>query len=232
MWLGVRSIPLGKETRNAWNDCGVRFVKRSNNTNTRIHRLVEQGNVRGIINLGSLDIECSNLDVPVFNRPDSIRAISHPVALRRTLDEFIPHQDNEDHWHKGGGYGGTNKIHHVDPECDRSLMDRQNHIEGQEYRILTVGDVIVQAAKKQSIEWKGGRHNVTYVWTGVEGVAKGGFIPHIKKAAQQIPYYNHTVLGWDIIHDGDRPWTIEINTSPGVNTQSAQRIISQIERVV
>jgi len=40
------------------------------------------------------------------------------------------------------------------------------------------------------------------------------------------------MFGWDVIVDSNRPYVIEINTSPGVNSSTAKRIIQQIERMI
>ena len=67
---------------------------------------------------------------------------------------------------------------------------------------------------------------------GIDGIASNGIIPHIKSAITDIPNWEFTVFGWDIIVGRNKPYVIEINTSPGVNNASAQRIVQQIQRII
>ena len=232
-YLATRSVPLGKETRDAWSSAGITFVKRRNHGDQHIRRITERIRFRGLINLGSLDLDFTGLSIPVFNLPASIRAVSSPGSLRGTLgNDFVPPVDVVGpHWHKQGGWGGKGVEYCSTQHCGK-IGTNQKHIEGTEYRIITVGNAVVQAAKKEKVDWANGRHHFKYVWVGLAGVAKRGFLPHIKAAAERIPNVEQTVLGWDIIHDGDRVWTIEINTSPGVNDHTAGRIVQQIEKVI
>ncbi len=227
----LRSIPLGRITRNAWRNNGTHIVRRSADNDRDVRAIVRRVDAKFIINSGSLSHDWSGYPVPVFNHRDSIRAISHPLALRRTLNDYIPaHSNNGRHWHKRGGYGGMGTIYHqhTTESCSHLNGDVQQHISGTEYRVLTVGDTIVQASLKE-------RANVnlpfSWKWVGIDGIRSLGIIPLLKSAITDIPNWEFTVFGWDIMVD-DRPYILEINTSPGVNDASARRIIQQIERVI
>jgi len=91
-----------------------------------------------------------------------------------------------------------------------------------------VGDAIVQASIKEPLNGVG---NFNWKWVGLDGIRSNGIIPLIKSAIEDIPHWHRTIFGWDVIVD-DKPWVIEINTSPGVNDASAKRIVEQIEKVV
>ncbi len=126
------------------------------------------------------------------------------------------------------GFGGEGKRKCDTNNCSYSGGDIQRHISGDEYRVITVGDTVVQASLKHKTE-QFGIPVFDYEWIGVEGVRKNGIIPHIKEVVKRIPGGEQSVLGFDIIHDGSRPWTIEINTSPGVNEYTARRIVNALE---
>lgn len=227
----LRSIPLSKETRDAWYSANCHIIRRSKHNSRALLQSINAGNRRGLINLGNLDLDLSILNVPVFNSANSIRSISSPLALRRTLNDFIPPSSTTGpHWHKSGGFGGRGKAYHKEQvrECALLRGDVQKHIEGQEYRVITVGDVVVQAHRKEQLEGVG---NFDWNWCGVDGVRTNGIIPTIKDAVTSIPDWQYTVFGWDVIV-ADRPYVIEINTSPGVNEATAKRIVDQIERIL
>ena len=227
----LRSIPLSRTTRNAWRSNGIHIVKRSRDNDKDVRAIVQRMGAGFVINSGSLSHDWSGYPVPIFNTRDSIRAISHPIALRRTLNDYIPnHSVSGSHWHKYGGFGGRGTVHHENrvAGCTNGPGDIQQHIDGTEYRVLTVGDTIVQASLKErrnvigSFNWK---------WVGLDGIRNGGIIPLVKDAITSVPNWRFTVFGWDIIVDKE-PYVLEINTSPGVNDASARRIIQQIERVI
>lgn len=227
-----RSIPLSKDTRDAWRDAGVRLVRRSSLNSRAIRAIVERLDEPRILNLGNLDIDFSGIKCDIYNRPDTIRAISHPVSLRHTLGDFIPEQTrNGPHWHKEGGFGGRGATFHEKllGECVAFGGDVQAHVNGVEYRVITVGNVVVQASKKVNVEWVNGKHNFDYEWCGVDGIRSNGIIPYLKSAIEAVPGGSMAVLGWDIIV-ADRCYIIECNTSPGVNEPTAKRIVSQMEK--
>src|SRR5690606_15520979 len=161
----------------------------------------------------------------------TVRAVGHRT-LRATLDGegMPPHECDGPHWHKHGGFGGAGTTFHEREMdgCRQADGEIQKHIEGDEYRVITVGDKVVQASRKVNVEWINGRHHFDYEWCGVEGVRRNGIIPLLHESVDKIPGGEMSVLGWDIIV-GERPYIIECNTSPGVNEPTARRIVSAVE---
>lgn len=233
MILAVRSIPLSKETRDAWTSNGVRFIKRSTTNNQHLRGLVNTGQVRGVLSLGDLTLDYSGLGIPVFNDPTSIRFVSHPKALARNLKDYVPLATVDGpHWHKNGGWGGKGKLFHSHEYKHGGCVQpgaTQAHIVGDEFRVVTVGRTVVQSHRKTLLEGVG---NFEWTWTGVEGIAKSGIIPFVKSALDTIPNADLTFFGWDIIVGEEGPKVIEINTSPGVNGATAERVVKQINLII
>ena len=228
-FLATRSVPLAKDTRDAWKLHGVRFARRDR-SDISVRNIVITQNYQALINLGNVDRDFSNWPVDVWNPPDLIKSISTATALRRTLGDFLPpHNIVGPHWHKRNGFGGKGKVFHdhARGECPIMGGDVQAHVDGVEYRIITVGDLVVQASRKL-----GTFPHFTYEWVGVEGIAQGGFIPFLKEAVSTIKGYERAIIGWDVIHDGNQPFIIEGNTSPGVNDATAGRIINQVKETL
>lgn len=229
--LLIRSIPLSREVRNAWKANGGVFLRRVRNG--QVSKVVADKYDR-LINLGNTNLSVDG-SLLIYNDIHTVRAISLPLALRRTLKDtdLIPSSNiDNSHWHKLGGFGGQGNAFCApgtgNSRCRGMSGDIQRHIEGDEYRVITVGDTVVQASLKHRTE-RFGIPVFDYEWIGVEGVRKNGIIPHIKEVVERIPGGEQSILGFDIIHDGTRPWTIEINTSPGVNEHTARRIVNALE---
>lgn len=230
-FLVVKSIPLSQETQNAWRTQGASFLKRS-----RDGRVPEQIARRQdfIINLGNTNFVCDDRDAISFNCPDTIRAVSHPVNLRKTFADtegILPARTiTGPHWHKRGGFGGRGKLFHEREMGDCGILqgDVQEHLEGEEFRVNTVGDVVVQATRKEHVNGLG--TDFVWNWVGVDGIKRSGIIPLVKRAMEEVPFSRHTVFGWDILVCSRGPRVLEINTSPGVNTATAKRIVEQIQR--
>lgn len=226
--LGLRSVPLSATTMNAWRESGVLFRKRGRKDvwNGRYHN----ERVRAVLNLGNIDMTFRGVPVPVFNPPGMVLRISAPMALRKTLDDFLPQRTIQGpHWHKRPGMKGEGKVFHEDSlgVCAVTPGDVQAHIEGTEYRVLTVGDVVVQATRKT-----GSAPTFEFEWVGVQGINKSGIIPYLKEAIASIPKGQFSVIGWDIIVGDNGPRIIEANTSPGVNSASAARVVAQIREML
>ena len=238
--LGVKSIPLMKETNRAWKTVPAFYFADRKRSWASIRQHANSRGYEALINLGSVNLDTAAINIPVYNSADTIRAISTPTALRRTLGDFIPpvSMDGGPHWHKRGGYGGEGKVFHDEGDggCrywDQPGWDRQEHIEGPEFRVVTVGEKVVQAARKGARRTKrNGRNDFEYTWIGVEGVKKGGFIPLLKEAVGQIPGGDMSIIGWDMLSSVDGPFIIEANTSPGVNEATANRIAVEVRNLL
>lgn len=167
--------------------------------------------------------------VHVLNPLEVIESVSRPKDLRNTLGRFLPErpEEGEPYWLKGHGWGGENKTrldnfrHEHNREYEQPMaFDVQRHIEGTEYRVNTVGDTIIQAHTKEGHE--------NWEWCGLEGIRKNGIIPMVKEAVASVPYGDRSFIGWDIIHDGTRPYILEANTSPGIGMATAQRVVNYL----
>lgn len=223
-----RSIPLSEESRNGWTNAGAvvlsrRRVRRNRQFNVREQRIV--------VNLGLPEEDIDVCDV-LFNSRDSVTSVLTPAALRRTMPDLIPPWPSvgDDYWVKRPGYGGRGKqfftnwpgtLHEV-----HDNSDRQKHVEGTEYRVITVGNIVVQAHKKT-----GTMPDFEWTWVGVQGVKNNGIIPLVKRAVSLVPNGEHTIFGWDVIVGLEGPVILEANSSPGVNDPTARRIVDQIRKV-
>ena len=232
--LIVRSVPLSKAVRESWRSAGAKFLKR-NAHQDKLNKLAAKADA--VLNLGNLEFDFDELDAPVFNYPGDVRAISHPSALRRNLGDFIPpHPEKGDwYWVKRGGFGGlgtelyTNWPGTKDP-AEIRFGDIQKHVEGEEFRVITVGDVVVQATRKLNPRWVNGKHQFDFEWVGVEGIKSNGIIPLLKKAINSMEWDGCTVIGWDVIVGPEGAFILEGNFSPGVNEATASRIVEQMRR--
>lgn len=234
--LAIKSIPLQRETNNAWKTVpGLFFASRERDP-VSIARHVQRHRYEAVINLGVVDLDLDKHDIKLFNHRDTIRAISTPKALRRTLNDQLPaYTHNGPHWHKSPGFGGDGKHYYKDIQtaCVGYNGDTQRHIGGTEYRIVTVGHSIVQASRKgERRTLRNGRNHFAYTWIGVKGIKADGFIPLIKRSLEDIPGAESSILGWDVLYDGQKPYVIEINTCPGVNQATANRIVTKVRELL
>lgn len=229
--LAVRSIPLSKESSAAWKSTehNLKFLAPGKNGDVAVE-VAEINNYDLILNLGSLTVKESDI---VINKPEVVRMLrSSKVVREGVLGGFLPPKavPGDKAWAKGAGHGGRGKfiINAYDPDRDNNpLYDYQRHVDGQEWRVITVGHKVVQVQKRldagdadQKVDQ--GRE---YEWVGVEACPRG-----VKGAARQfaelLPGFN--VIGWDIIMNDIGIYLFEGNTSPGVNDATAGRIMKQI----
>lgn len=226
-----RSIPLSKVSRNAWANAGAIVLSR--NPSKRMHQLAAHAeDAYVVVNLGITNFD-ANADVE-YNEPDSVRSVLTPARLRKTMPNLIPPQPlkGQPFWDKGPGQGGNNKIFNEKLLSDDFIplpgRDLQRHIEGSEYRVISVGRRVVQSHLKSNIEWTDGQHEADWEWAGVTAIKGTGIIGLVHKAVDLVPNGEHTVFGWDIIL-ADKPYIIEANSSPGVNDATAGRIMKAIK---
>ena len=228
-----RSIPLSQESRNGWMGSGAVVLSRNGLRRARQLDGFKESDV--VINLGL--VPALGVNGIIYNHSDSVRATLTPSAIRKTMPDLIPPLPKEPgtpYWVKGPGERGHNKTFypawpkHVEwalPE--EPGFDYQTHIEGTEFRVITVGDMVVQSYKKLPPidgvrQWE---------WVGVKGIKDGGIIPLVKRAVALVPNGNKCVFGWDVIANQTSAYIIEGNSSPGVSAETAQRIVKQISKL-
>lgn len=225
-----RSIPLSQESREAWRNVAT-IIPRQHRNRLRVLDRIQPEDV--VINLGLSD--AVGRDCIVYNDPVSIRSVLTPQAIRNTMPDLLPPRPGirDAFWRKGPGQHG-NGVSFYDGGMippDRPGYDLQKHIEGTEYRVITVGELVVQATRKTNAVWVNGRHSFDWQWIGVVGARQvSGLIPLAKRAVGLVPNGPRTVLGWDIISGTDGGvYVIECNSSPGVNEATARRIVRAIQ---
>jgi len=232
--LAVRSIPLADDTVAAWReaaklcDIELRFLRRDDEAVSRLYKYAP--NYGAVLNLGNTAFNDRRVDSVVFNPPEVVKTLNSPRAIRLSpLSIMLPPAVklggipvHEKVWFKDKGFHDDNKefFEKVD---DYRLMrmatetcDFQKHIDGTVYRIVTVGDRVVQASINRDRE---------YQWVGVND------LPRVLKLASKyavslLPEKNRTFIGWDFIMETDDDvYLLEGNTSPGVNVATAERIL-------
>lgn len=217
----IRSIPLGRRTMEAWRNVGGDFVPRGRSDYER------NGYFRGVefaINLGNTRVEPTYYDMMVVNHPANIKPLTTPGGTRNLLGEFLPPQEVGKVWMKGPGRAGRNKSL---VETDVPLVlpegwDWQKHVEGQEYRIITVGSRVVQDFLRE-----GENGHREYIWTPMSSVPME-LKDMVRTAARTVGGYN--VIAWDVVSSPTGNYIFEGNTSPGMSTPTAQRIVDAIRR--
>jgi hypothetical protein len=195
-----------------------------------------------IINLGDTTFNPSDrllssfgITGVVYNLGDNIRHITQPGRTRLRIGEFLPPdprqggRGHEHTWVKAPGQGGQGKVRIQTAEAlVKSIpasWDMQLHVDGQEYRVITVDDKVVQVSERY-----GPDTDRTYKWIGV----KAAPVP-VKEIAREATrrLNGRNIIGWDVIM-GEAPnttYVLEGNSCPGVNHATAARIVCQIEGV-
>ena len=226
--LLVRSIPVSLDTKRAWSAAGAKFMRRTREFDT-LSRLPFDV----ILNLGDSSFEAMD-DFPLkwWNLGADISKFRSPIDMRRCFKDFIPpvpDMDSMNWWHKAYGRGGSGNTHITDRKFgDTPALlpgDFQEHIVGTEYRIITVGDRIVQQHMRVDAGPPTARE---YAWLLNDTLPKG-LRPIVKSALKRIP--GHNVIAWDTIITSDgTSYILEGNASPGMNEASAHRVILEIKR--
>ncbi len=224
--LLIRSIPLSLETRAAWQTVRAWFTRRNRLPDTILALDFEL-----ILNLGNsyFDYNDENDEGRVWNLARNIGMLRNPAKTREYLGAYLPPIPDEysaSYWVKGPGRGGMNKSKHsgyYPAEEIAHNWDIQEHINGQEYRIITVGERVVQQHKRLGLDTEREYH-----WLPKDNLPKG-LRPMVKSAAKDIEGLN--VIAWDtIINEEKEPFILEGNTSPGVNHATAQRILTEMSK--
>lgn len=240
----VRQLTLADSMVQAWKDVGGWFPKRERSVHSKLDLMVRSYDANSpIINLGDMGFNPSDLDLEVrginpdkyYNRPEVVRPLVRPGTARRLLDEFMPSDPRASGmmgishaWIKAPGQAGQGKtkipVYSPNdlPEIPAD-WDMQVHVEGQEYRVVTVGTKVVQVNERY-----GENGSREYTWVGVRN--SPGPVKTIAREAARRLEDERTIIGWDVIH-GDRTYIFEGNTCPGTNNALAERIINQVNGV-
>lgn len=228
--LVLRSIPLSEQTRDAFkqpiDNLDVRFVKRGNE-----HRVIELANKYGydfVWNHGHMELPDTIWDqgtVPVFNRPRNVKMLLTPASTRHSVfGSLLPPKPEvgDDCWVKGYGRAGRNKERTI---CeywpDGNGWDIQKHVEGQEYRVITVGKKVVQVFERH-----GDNDFREYQWVGLKGtpMVVKDFARHCAGLLE-----GENIISWDLIMaDDGSVFLFEGNTAGALNEASARRVFDQI----
>ena len=226
-FLVVPAIPLSSETRAAFRMYGG-VPARLDRTDAMLEGWCNDH--AWVLNMGrqSFDPQCDRL---VINRGPVIAPLIYPGHSREVFGELMPPFPDTfpvDAWIKAPGRGGRGKNMHALTELPDipDKWDLQVNIEGKHFRIITVGDVVVQDHEKEGTEDPEER---LYHWRRMEDVPRP--VKHIAREAARRLSNLDTMIGWDIIYqkEENRAYLLEGNSSPGVNAPTVGRIMTQIE---
>lgn len=232
--LAIRSVALTSDTTSAWKDAGVQFARRGR-TQADIIRMARDAGYEFILNLGKSQFQPDQgADWPGFywNKGQDILPLLYPGYTRDLLGDLMPPRPDSypaDVWIKAPGMKGKGKYKKAitHPLSLPSEWDWQTHIEGTEYRVLTVGRRVVQSFIKT-----GGQTDREYEWVGLTDTPIE--VKRLaRRAAKRLPGLN--VVGWDLVFpdmadESELPLIFEGNSCPGVNYATAQRIVEEIRR--
>lgn len=224
-FLVVRSLPLGSKSTPAWKAAGGVFVRRGS-TPERIAFLAQRNESEFILNLGkSTFMPTPDTPCPVWNLGESILPLLWPGRTRELLGDLMPPQEPGDVWVKQPGFGGRGKVR-LETEVPLVLppqWDWQSHVDGQEWRLITVGHRVVQDLKRF-----GENGNRSYEWVPMKETPVA-LKALAREAAKRLPGMN--VTAWDLIIDNQgQPFLFEGNSCPGVNEATTSRIYKEIIR--
>lgn len=231
----VRSITLAQSLVNTWKELGGWFPRRDRTTESMlVLRRNNYNTTSPIINLGNMRfnppdllLEAMGNDPNVlWNKPDNVRDLVQPASTRRLFNDLMPPQPTEypcRAWVKAPGYGGRGKEQMILHNA-RDLpggWDVQVHVEGQEYRAITVGTKVVQGYERH-----GPNGDRSYSWLGANGLPDD-VLNLAKIAAGRL--HGNNFIAWDLIMNDEEIGLFEGNTCPGVNRATAKRVLDQME---
>ena len=230
-FVAVRSIPLSEQTREAWRSAGAIYPRRGRTQEEIESRWPDHT----IINLGASWFDSDRANV--WNNGPDVAPLLTPKASRDKLGFLMPTMrwvGPDKYWVKYPGRGGSGKtlVEVEDRNQYDELLSRvewtdgdiQLHIVGQEYRVITVNDKVVQASERHGVNG-----NRRYQWVGVRN-APSAVKAIARDAANALSGDN--IIGWDILlHDSGDAYLLEGNSCPGVNEATAARIIAEVNGV-
>ena len=179
-----------------------------------------------ILNLGKSSFLTD--DERVWNKGQHIIDLIYPGKTRVLFDDLMPPRPTNypaDVWVKQPGAHGRGKSRmYVDyPLVLPGMWDWQEHINGQEYRLVTVGHRLVQDFLRH-----GENGNRSYEWLPMREVPQE-LKRMVRLAATRVEGNN--VIAWDtIVDETGQPYLLEGNTCPGVTAPTVRRITEEMER--
>ena len=236
-FLVSHDIPLSRQTVDAWKGEGGLVLKR-HTSSARIEQYIDRHlDTEFVLNLGSaINADIINPNITVINPNRVVQHLWDPVGTRAALDSVlppIPPLGHRDFWYKTTGRAGMGKLRITDTAFGalahsrhdtRRPGDFQVHVEGTEYRVITVGGRIVQQFLRS-----GPNGDRTYRW--LERAALPNLITDVvARATRDLGTY--TLIAWDTIHDAERGYILEGNCCPGVKPPTAARIVSAVRRLI
>lgn len=259
-FLMARSIPLSQTSRLAWKEHGATFFSRDRTVDSMRDTVANpRPGWEFFINAGNSELTDLNPPsyFPVYNPGEVVNELLTPQVTRELLGDLMAPQTGEGEfvWFKDQGRGGRNKYKHsTDSEAFAQRDPSQyweDHIEGTEYRIITVGDVKVQQFIRT-----GDNSARTYRWVNMSSLPSE--VSRLVREASSRLCSNRSIVGWDVIFTESsisrtelRPsglgsdeqegrggrvapsaFILEGNTCPGVNTHTARRIVDRIRDVL
>lgn len=259
-FLAARSIPLGETTRAAVKENGGNFVSRDRSVEDIVATLpVWRLRYDWFWNMGHSELNLDEEAMTIFNQGETVvKPLLTPQSTRELLGDLMPPQTGEDEfiWLKDKGRGGRNK-QKLETRSVSSLEAFpywEDHIEGQEYRVITVGRKRVQQFKRE-----GDNANRRYIWVSMQSLPRLAK-RIVREASSRLP--DRSIVAWDLVlreghsehadpeaplngstgasmesqQTSDPPrgecYLLEGNTSPGLNGYTVSRIVRAVEEAI
>lgn len=231
--IAIRSVQLSTETTDAWKRAGVTFLRRGR-TREQACEMATSNGYEFLLNLGKSEMRWGgrySLPHPAYlwNSGENILPLLYPGRTRHYWNMFMapkPATFPADVWIKAPGMKGKGKFRkQIEfPLILPSEWDYQLHVEGQEYRVISVGPRLVQVFKRY-----GTPTEREYEWVGLNGTPA-----HVKQLVRDATalLVGFNVVGWDVVDDGENAFILEGNSCPGVNEPTATRIVAEIQRQI
>lgn len=222
--LGVRSVSLTTSTSRAWRS-RIRLAERGLAT----WQIIENHGEEHILNLGRSSFHPDPEEYPYkvfWNLGNHIKPLLWPGITRELMGDLMPPRPTQypaDVWLKAPGAHGRGKYKKqvTHPLVLPSEWDWQEHINGQEYRLITVNGAVVQDFLRS-----GENGNRSYQWVAMRDVPME-VKDMARLAARRLEGRN--VIAWDLIWTGEQAFLFEGNTCPGVNSETVNRIVDYME---
>lgn len=224
-FIVISALPLSDQTKRAWKEAGAVILRRGS-TDERVLGFLRD--YPFIINLGKTMFQPTEQVENIWNYGPDIEPLVWPGSTRELFGDLMPPRPTEfpaDVWIKTPGRAGRGKFHkQVDHELHLPRQwDWQEHLEGEEYRIITVGRRIVQDFRRF-----GQNGDRSYEWLAMRDVPSV-LKDLVREAASRVA--QQTVVAWDtMLTTTGQPYLFEGNTCPGMSTATAERIVREIER--